>query len=198
MFLRIILISLVVFVIGASFGVYVVGPWRSMNNDQVSSGVSGARVDKTSQNYQAGFADARKLVEDSSLGSFFRTEDDVRTVSGTVTAINGNRLTIQSQSANNPFDGSALKDRTILVDTNTKTIKLTDRDPATIKAEMEKKAEQSKSPQLPPVELYDQTTVDASSILVGDSIVVTASDNVKTLAEFTAEEIRIQPKMFIK
>lgn len=105
--------------------------------------------------YQSGFATAKKLVEESRYGNYFRTPDDIRFVGGTVTAINGDRLTIHTASAN-PFDDPALNERTVLVDANTK--------------------------------------VDLSTIKVGSSVVVIASENVKAIKEFTASEIQLQPE----
>lgn len=154
-----------------------------------------ASLSNTQKGYQSGFIAAQTLVEDSSLGSFFKTQDDVRAVSGTVTAIDGNRITIHDESsAINPFDGPAIKDRTIVIDTNTKIIKLTEKTSAMIKAEMDAylKTLISSSTPVTTSQPYIQTTVDASSIKIGDLLTVTASENVKTVAEFTAQEIQIQ------
>lgn len=149
--------------------------------------------------YQSGFMAARTLVEKSSLGAFFTaTPSDIRTISGKVTAVQGNRITIHSDSVNNPFDGPAINDRTIIIDANTKVMQLTGKDAATIQAEIAAFIKAKKTTQATTTLGYIKTTVNASSIQVGGSLVVTAGENVKTLSEFTATEIQIQPKMFTK
>ena len=72
--------------------------------------------------YQAGFNDAKKLVTESPAGMMFRTPDDIRTISGTVTEVNGNRITIHTQSQN-PFDDPALADRIVTITSETKITK---------------------------------------------------------------------------
>lgn len=44
--------------------------------------------------YQAGFDAARARVEQSAVGGMFQTMEDIRSLSGTVTAVSGNRITI--------------------------------------------------------------------------------------------------------
>lgn len=161
--------------------------------------------------YQAGFNAARSLVEQSSLGGFFRVENDVRSVSGTVTAITSDRLTVHSQSVGNPFNEPAISDRTILIAATTKVVRLTAKDSAVFQAELAaftKAAQLSQTtstmtgtPISPPAafpQMFSQTTVSAASIQVGDLVTAITSENVKAAAEFTAQEIQIQPKVSLK
>lgn len=160
--------------------------------------------------YQAGFNAAKNLVEQSSLGGFLRAQSDERSMSGTVTAIMGDRLTLHSQSAN-PFDETTISDRTVLVAASTKVVKLTAKDSSVFQAEMAaftKALQQSKpttmvkgTPIVPPLEfpqMFSLAVVSASSIQVGDLVTATAAENIKGVSEFTAQEIQIQPQVSLK
>ena len=151
-------------------------------------------LSNTEKGYQAGFTAARTLVEKSSLGVFFAAApSDMRTVSGTVTRVASGSVTLHNQAASNPFDETpALSDRTVLIGANTKIIRLVPKDAKTIQAETAALLKAHKTQQVAP---YTQTVVSISSIKVGDSLVVTAGDNIKTASTFTAVEIRIQPHL---
>lgn len=146
--------------------------------------------------YQAGFDAAKKRVLESPTGMMFRTPDDVRAVSGTVTAINGDRITLHTQSTN-PFDDPSLADRTVLVTSDTKIIKISQADPKIFQAQMEAfmktiqsgKRTGSTPPPTPPQPT--RTTVDAKSVIVGSTLTVTAGANIKTSKEFTASEVQV-------
>ena len=140
--------------------------------------------------YRSGFNSAKSLVENSSLGAMLRTPDDIRILPGTVTAVGADRITIHSVS-NNPFD--PLSDRTVLITTSTKITKFTQKDPAMFKAEMDvyTKAAKSKTPPTPP-EFFTIAAIAATDIKVGDTVMVTATDNIKSLQTFTAAFIQIQ------
>jgi len=111
--------------------------------------------------YQLGFATAKNLVENSSLGELIRTPDDIRTIVGTVAAVAGDSITLHTVS-NNPFDDLLFADRTVLVDSTTKIVVQTS--PGVFKN-------------------------DLASIKVGDVLLVTTATNIKSLKTFTAELI---------
>ncbi len=137
--------------------------------------------------YQTGFSDARNMVETSIFGDFFRVQEDVRSVSGTVVSINGNMLTIHGTEIN-PFDISTMGDRGVTVSADTKIFRLTDsvpRAPVTISAS---------APAASPGGLPGQASVGFSNIKVGDSVTAIASENIKNAAEFTAREVQIRSK----
>lgn len=146
--------------------------------------------------YQEGFDTARARVLESPMGMIFKTPDDIRTISGAVTAISGNQITIHTESQN-PFDDPALADRTITLSSDTKITKLSQGAPADFQAEMDafmKKMQSGKDvgllPPVPPEPA--RTTVEVSGIKVGDTLTVTATENIKIMKEFTASEIQIQ------
>lgn len=153
----------------------------------------------TENTYQAGFDAARKLVEESSVGPMLQASADMRAVSGTVTLVNGNRITIHTQSMD-PFIDPALLDRTIIVSDDTNIISLSPKDQKVMQAEMEEfmkrvQSGESMTQTVVAPEPFIRTNVSISDITVGDMISVTATENIKTAKEFTANEIQITPNM---
>lgn len=171
--------------IGATIGIFSY-PYLSLSSSTANS---------AQKEYQAGFAAARALVENSSLGAMIKTPVDIRTLSGTVTANNGNSLTLHVQSVN-PFDDPALADRSILITASTTVMRRIQKDPVVYRAEV---ANFLKNPQgatttrvLP--EEYTSTPVKVSDIKVGDTVSVSASFGIKLVKEFNAGAIQILPK----
>jgi hypothetical protein len=128
------------------------------------------------------------------------TSNIIRTLSGTVTAVNGSSIILHVVS-NIPFGDASLNDRTVLIASSTKIVALVPKDPKTFQSEMAAltkamQSESSTSTQIiaDPASIK-QVIVDPANIKVGDVIIVTASENIKTLKEFTAGEIQIQLKV---
>ena len=147
--------------------------------------------------YQAGFDATKKLVLESPMGYIFRTPDDVRSLSGTVTRVDGSSITIHTFSTN-PFDDPALADRIITVTKDTKITKISLGDPKVFQAEMEafmKRVQGGKgTPALPPTPPQPTTTtISISGIAKGDILNVTTAENIKTMKTFTASDIQVQP-----
>lgn len=152
----------------------------------------------SSASYQAGFDAAKKIVAESQVGNMLRTPDDIRTISGTVTAINDSRITMHAQSTD-PFEDVSLADRVVLVKDATKIVKISYKNVKVFQAEMDAftKAVQTAESKgetftASPPEPFTRTSVDIASVAIGDTISVTAEENVKTMKEFTASEIQIQ------
>lgn len=141
--------------------------------------------------YQAGFDAARKIVEESSIGPMIQATADVRAVSGTITAINGDRIAVRIQSMD-PFMDPALLDRTIIVAKDTSIVNLSPKDQEVMRAEMEKymKSSQPGTPNLPP-DPFTRVNASLSDLAVGGVINVTVTENIKAIKEFTAREIQI-------
>ena len=150
----------------------------------------------SASSYQAGFNAARSLVEQSSLGGFFRTPTDARTLQGTVTALSGDRLTVRTHSSN-PFDDPSLSDRTIFINASTTVIKVVQKDAKVFQAEMLNFLKASEgtatNSRILPV-AFITTVANVSDIKVGDSVNVLASEDINSLSEFTARGIQILPK----
>lgn len=145
--------------------------------------------------YQKGFDTAKNLVEKSMLAPMIQTPQDIRSLSGSVTAVNGSTITIRTESSN-PFEDQNLLVRTVIVSANTKIIKLSQKDPKVFQAEMDAFA---KSPAvaiaggvpaiLPDINTHSVAAV--SDLKIGERITVTATQNIKTMREFSADEIQI-------
>lgn len=144
--------------------------------------------------YQAGFDAARNLVENSSVGGVFRTPDDIRILSGTVTAINGTSITLHTVS-NNPFDDPSLNDRIILVASSTKIFEFTQKDPKVFQSEVAAFTKTAQSASSTSPTFFSLTATDLTRIKVGDALSVTALKNIKSVKEFTASEIQIQSQL---
>lgn len=140
---------------------------------------------KTTAAYQSGFEAAKMLVLNSSVGNFFKTPDDVRSLSGTVTAIDQGQITFRLDSGN-PFDDPALAVRTAISNASTSVTILTFGNQSVVST--------STAALLVPVASIVTTPASMSSLSVGDSIRVIASENIKTLREFPVSEIQIKQK----
>jgi hypothetical protein len=141
-----------------------------------------ASLSNTKKGYQAGFTAARTLVENSSLGNFFKTPAMVNSLQGTVTAINGNELTLHLNNTN-PFDDPTLTNRTVLLSASTTVIRLT------VSAPSQTTVTKSAIPQMP---TFVQTPAAPSDIAVGEAIDVSAAGNIVTLSIVPAQSIVIQ------
>lgn len=158
--------------------------------------------------YQAGWNAAMERVERSAIGGTFHVPDDIRSLSGTVTAVSGNRITIHTQLSD-PFEDPALDDRIVTVATDTKILKFSPKDPKVFQAEMEAFSKTIPSetglsttsigqtsngvPQntVPP-EPFTRDPADVASIVIGNTLDITATENIKNAKEFLASEIQIQ------
>lgn len=120
---------------------------------------------------------------------------DIRSISGVVTSIDGNRISIKANQS--PFDDANTKlDRIVIVTKDTQIVKITAGDIEAFQKEMEIFMENTKSgkgtqsiPPMPPQ--HTRTVLDISSIKTGDTITATATENIKDVEEFSASEIQI-------
>lgn len=120
---------------------------------------------------------------------------EVRSISGVVTAINGNRITINANPM--PFDDvSTSTERTVNVASNTQIVKVTQGDMKAFQVQMDafmKKVQSGKTvgvtPPTPPE--TTRTTVDISNIKIGDTIGVTTTENIRAVKDFSASEIDV-------
>jgi hypothetical protein len=153
-----------------------------------------ASLSNSKKGYQVGFSAAETLVQNSSLGSFFRTPSTVNALQGTVTSIHGNSLTLHISPVN-PFDDPAFADRTIRITASTTIFSVVAVDPKVYQAEI---AAFDKAKVTAPSTKVPSTTITVpmslSDVVVGDSVGVIATGDVKTVQEFPVQEIQIFPK----
>lgn len=169
-------LALAIFVIGLA--TYPLLEQKLFDRDTDLSTVS------NNQSYEDGFNAARKLVEESSLGKMIQSEDDIRFVSGVITAIEGTRVTIHDESVQNPFEKNIPSDRVVVIDQDTQISRYTMGDDTgkTI-SEMPKK-----------FKTVQTKVATATELRIGDLLMVTAAENIKTSIEFKATEIQIVPR----
>ncbi|HUY05174.1 MAG TPA: hypothetical protein VMV62_00405 [Candidatus Paceibacterota bacterium] len=156
-----------------------------------------ASVSNAKKSYQSGFVAARTLVENSNLGNFFKTPDDVRSISGTVTAVSSAGLTLHT-SSESPFDDLSLTERTVTVDTSTAVVRLTQKDPKVFQSELDafmKTAQVGSSTAMGYPSPFVQMPAGFENIKVGDTVIVTAADNIRTKSGFAASSIQIVPQV---
>lgn len=135
------------------------------------------------------------VMQSTSAGNnvVFGSPDEVRTISGTVIAINGNSFTLHTQSST--VTNAFLIDRSVMVIGDTKIIETSEKDPAILSSEMadfNKKMEAAKTkPQLVlSPEPFTHTDANASDITIGDFVAVTSAENISTRKSFVASEIQ--------
>jgi len=193
-----IIISLVVALVFFALG-YLVGGIRVSSTGQL---VAGANT------YQAGWEAAKKRLADTgfvpAMGNFA-----VNNVSGQVTAIQGNAITIKIRPME-PLADPNLDQRTVQVDANTKIYVLAQKDQAQYQSEMaeynKKMQEQVKNPAKPgqtpaaptapimPPEFFTKKQASISDIKAGTTINVIAADkDIKNTKQFSVAEIDLQP-----
>lgn len=158
--------------------------------------------------YSVGFEAAKKIVEGSNLVPILNTNEDVKSISGTVIAVKGNILTLDSNFITSPFDEVAPKIRTIIMSSSTRIVLVKQKDKDLADKEMEdflrmrQLAQSSSSIHLKnmpyPTQQYIENSIDFSDISIGDSITVTSAQNIKTRKEFTAGEIRVNPHIIAR
>lgn len=141
--------------------------------------------------YQAGFMAAKNLVEKSNLEQFI-TSSDIRTLSGTVTAVQGESVMLRTVS-NDPFQDPALTDRTVRIVPATQIALLVRKDPQAFQSEVLAYMNRKTASSTPPNPLTP-TPATFSTIKIGDYLTVTAAENIKTAHTFTATEIQIAPE----
>jgi hypothetical protein len=167
-----------------------------------------ASLSNSQKGYQTGFTAARTLVEKSDLGTLFRTQINrstiTGTISGTVTAIQGNRINIhdsslQNDSLNTLFNVPFITDRTVIVDTNTKVVRLAESTSTTPQTGINShqvagliKPDGSIS-LASSTNTYLETPASVSDINIGDVLIVIAQEGAKTETELSAQEILIAP-----
>lgn len=152
--------------------------------------------------YQYGFNAAKAVVAKSNFGAAYVTPAVVNTMVGTVTDVGVNQLTLSYRSLD-PFADSSLDERIVRVDSSTVILKPVAKDQKLFEAEVaaftlatqhptSTRPASGKAVQIPTA--YTLTQVSFADIAEGDAVTVTSDENIKSAKEFSAKEIRIQPK----
>ena len=153
-------------------------------------------------NYQESFK-----ARVSSMGILPPQMAEVKQLSGSVTSINGQTLTVALQYPRDLFGDPALDERNVTIDDNTKITLLTQKDSAVFKKELDEfqsrmnaqkpgavfSATSSRLADRAAPELFDKKVADISALKVAQAISITTAENVKDVKSFVAATIEVSP-----
>ncbi len=189
------IVIILVFVIGLVFGLVI--------KPKASSAPAGSQ-----NTYQAGWNAAEQKLAQSGMIPGLNSNIPIKSISGTVEKIDGNKLTVKTISLN-PLADPSTNERIVDVDNGTQFFQMTQKDPQEFQKEMTdfQKTMQSQTantsqvknsqtqiqPQTatPPMP-FDKKQISLSDIKVGQRISITSGSDLKTAKEFKAMEIDIQ------
>ena len=191
------IIIILVFVIGLILGIII--------RPKQSSAPVGSQ-----NTYQAGWNAAEQKLAQSGMVPGLDSNIPIKSISGTVEKIDGNKLTVKIVPLDPLADPSTLE-RTVDVDNSTQFFQMVQKDPQEYQQEMAafQKTMQSQTqaqtsntanktnsaqPQTatPPMP-FDKKQISLSDLKAGMQISITSNSDIKTAQEFTATEIDIQP-----
>lgn len=153
-------------------------------------------MSNTKKGYANGFVAAKAIVEKSTIGAMYRTPDDVRMLSGTVTEVGSAEFTLHTPS-NDPFADPALNDRAVHIDAATVVYNIEQRDSKTFQKEMEAYLAAMRHASSTPTALIQPSSAikvrtDLSALKKGTPVTIMTKENIRDRAEFIATEIDIQ------
>lgn len=157
--------------------------------------IKGAKVNPIGQSvkgantFQAGWDAARTRLVDSGFIMPSGVNREIKTVTGEIKEINGDKITLKIRPIE-PLADESLDTRIIVVDSATKIYSLEVKDQAKYFAEMTAYANKKpeKNPVTPPSR-FDKSEISLTDLKVGQVISATAENDIKTIKEFTALEI---------
>lgn len=173
-----ILIGVSMFILGMAIGVLLVRPFMTptpcSNNSQERTG-------------QTNISDIDVSIQ---------ATNGIGTISGTVTEIIANRITLHTQTQAQ-FRDNSFDEHVVLVTAETKIFKLLPKDQNAIQTEIRQSTKIGSVSSSPP-EPFSRIKADATSIIVGDKINVMTAGEIKAMKEIIATEIQIQPRIKIE
>lgn len=164
-------------------------------------GFTGERI-FTGKSKNAGNTEAVKarLI---AMGTFPQQMSEVKQLSGSITSVDGDRLTVALSYPRDPFGDPSLDERTVTIDDNTKITIVAQKDQKVFEKELalyqsEMKAikpgaviDPSKMPT--PPQVFDKKTGERSSLKVGQTVSITTAENVKDEKSFIALALDVSP-----
>lgn len=179
--------SIVAFIMGIVVGAFVFRSGPVQNTEGV----------KTNDTYQAGWDAAQKrLSESEKFGPIANSSVEIRSITGVVQSIDGNKISIKINPLE-PLADPSLDTRTVIA-TSAAITHMVQRNPEEYKTElaafmaiMRKPPVPGKERPQPPVSSTKEVA-KINDIKVGNTIVVTAGENIKDLKEFSAVSVDIQ------
>jgi hypothetical protein len=151
--------------------------------------------------FQSGYDAAKKKLQDQGIG-VLPSNIEIKSILGTVQNVSGNSIVIKTMHIENPLSDSDLDLRTIQITSDTNFYQLIQKDYQQFQQELadfQKKAqeqpnnENTDSQQAAAPLPFDKKTITLADIKEGQSITVTANEDIKNKKEFVATEISLQP-----
>lgn len=157
------------------------------------SGVPGSISKGQENTFQAGWDAAREKVAESGPLAYLASAE-IKNISGQVTEVKGNKVTLKTTSAD-PLADPGLETRIVEVAGNTKIYQLVAKSPEQFQKEMSEFIAKTgnNAEGLTPPSSSEKKEVGLSDIKVGQEVYATADEDIKSLKQFEALEIDIQP-----
>ena len=154
----------------------------------------------TENTYQAGWDAAREKIKQSPSFATMQPAGEVKSVSGTIQKINGNKITIKTFQMD-PLADESLSERIVVVDSNSKISLNVQKSSEKMQAEMQafqekmktQNSDPAKAPEAiaPPIP-FEEKTIALSDLKEGQSISVISSENIGEKKELVAQQIIAQ------
>lgn len=155
--------------------------------------------------YQAGWDAAKKRLSDSGTFPGSGMNIEIRSLTGEITEISGDKITIKIRPLE-PLADASLDIRTVVVDSATKMSALQPKDQKEFTAEMDAYSKKMRAGVAQPISTtsatsttpvtpiampdgFNRTTISVSDLKVGQMINVLSDKNIKDVKEFKATEI---------
>lgn len=181
-----IVLGVLVFIVAFMLGTFVGPKMFSTRNSSNSL---------TANTYDAGWNAAKKRLAESELAPMFSAQD-TQSVRGSVEALNGARMSVRIRPLE-PLADPALDQRIVTASDVTKVVRLEQKDLRVFQKEMEdffeniRKSKNSTAGLIAPVP-FTKIPAQVKDIKVGDYVVVSAGEDIKTVKEFVATEIHVE------
>lgn len=122
---------------------------------------------------------------------------EVKQLSGSIKSVHGQTFVVAVQFPRDLFSDPALDERNVTVDTTTKVVLLSQKDPKVFQAEIDAFQSALRLPEqntaLAPPQMFDKKDSDRSALKVGQMITVSSAENVKDQKSFVAATIEVAP-----
>ncbi|MDD2766752.1 MAG: hypothetical protein PHH40_03245 [Candidatus Moranbacteria bacterium] len=189
-----IVVGVFLFLLGGALGSTLV----TLRTD-TSKNISPSDIGTNSPAYQAGFDAAKKMIDESGVNVFFQSQNEKKELSGTVTAIDGDRITFHDNSIKNPFDTAVQRDFTVRTDANTLFIKMTPKDNKVLQELLEQASSMpenvsvsQEASSVPTMSLYDSVMINKNEIKVESMISVVLAEEGNDGMTVLAKEVRVR------
>jgi hypothetical protein len=137
-------------------------------------------ISNTKKGYNLGYSTAKTMVDKSTFGKYLTAQRNNRTLSGTITGVSGNTITMRTVTED-PFMDPALINRTILLTSSTSLTFIS-------------AGKMTKTSSGASVPTFEKQTIKPADIRVGDSVGVFLAAETTSAPQPTALTLQILPR----